>query len=376
MLKMFIDDINPGAVIAKDILDIDGRMLVSNGTIVRDEFIQRLRNLGINEVYIKSDNREFNQQDFFQQKFSKHEFIQKEDDIKKGLHIDDIIYEKTRVQAQMQVKKVMVRLGTMGHTNITKINIIVEDIIQQLLSKKDIVLTLSKLRSIDDYTYEHSVNVCVLSLVVGVDLFLDKDSLRSLGTGAILHDIGKVGISEDILKKPSKLSYDEFEEIKKHTELGYDILTKTNVPEESAEIALCHHEKFDGSGYPKKIRGSKIPLFARIVAVSDVYDAISNDRVYRKKISPDKAFKLIIRSENAHFDTEVMEKFVNHLNLYPTGTGVILNTNHKAIVIGQNKLLPESPIIRLFRKEKNDIKNLYVDVDLSLTKHLYIKDTF
>jgi HD-GYP domain-containing protein (c-di-GMP phosphodiesterase class II) len=104
------------------------------------------------------------------------------------------------VQAQIQVKKVMVRLGTVGHININKINIIIEDIIQQLLSKKDIVLTISKLRSIDDYTYEHSVNVCVLSLLVGVDLFLDKESLKNLGIGAILHDIGKSEFLRKYLK--------------------------------------------------------------------------------------------------------------------------------------------------------------------------------
>lgn len=361
MQKTLINDLSPGNILAKDILDFEGRMLISNGTVIRDGIISRLKDLGINEVYINDNNKEF---------------IDKEDEIKKSLHIDDIIYEKTRMQAQMQVKKIMIKFSTLGHMNVNKINIIIEDIIQQLLSKKDIVLTLSKLRSIDDYTYEHSVNVCVLSLLVGVDLLLDKESLKSLGVGAILHDIGKVGIAEDILKKPAKLSHEEYEQIKKHTEYGYDILSKTDVSEEAAEIALSHHEKYDGSGYPKKIKGSMIPLFSRIVSVSDVYDAISNDRVYRKKISPDKVYKQIIQFGNKHFDINIMEKFINHLSLYPIGTGVILNTNHRAVVIGQNKLLPESPIIRLFRKEKNDIKNLYVDVDLSLTKHLHIKDTF
>lgn len=361
MQRISVNDIIPGNVAAKDILDYEGRTLISGGTVIRDGFVQRLKNLGIHEVFINdSISKSFNE----------------EEEIPKSLHIDDIIYEKTRAQAKLQVKKIMVRFSTMGRINLTKLNMIIEDIIEQLLSKKDIVLTLSKLRSIDDYTYEHSVNVCVLSLMVGADLLMSKDELKSLGMGAILHDIGKVGVSEDILKKPSKLSTEEFEQIKKHTEYGYAILQKTNVPEEAAEIALYHHEKYDGTGYPKKMKGSKIPLFSRIVSVSDVYDAISNDRVYRKKISSDKVYKQIIQFGDTHFDGGIMEKFVSHLTLYPTGSGVILNTNHRGIVIDQNKHLPESPVIRLFRKERKDIKNLYVDIDLSKTQHLYIKDTF
>lgn len=361
MQKVFIDDLAMGAVIAKDIFDSEGRMLISKGTIVRDRFFRRLEEVGINEIFIEENDQES---------------LQIKDNIQNDLHIDDIIYEKTRVQAQMQVKKIMVKFSTMSHINVDKINKIIENIIEQLLSKKDVVLTLSKLRSIDDYTYGHSVNVCVLSLIVGIDLNLEKDSLKNLGIGAILHDIGKVGISENILKKPSKLSNDEFEEIKKHTEYGYEILMKTNVSEEAAQIALHHHEKYDGTGYTRGLKGENIPLFSRIVAVADVYDAMSNDRVYKRKISPDKVFKEIARLGDKHFDSEIMAKFVGHLNLYPTGTGVILNTNHKGIVIGQNKLLPQSPLIRLFRKDKKDIKDLYVDIDLSLTKHIYIKETF
>lgn len=361
MQKSLINAVSPGSVIAKDILDSEGRTLISKGTIFRERFINPLQEIGIDEISIEDNNQK------------SIEIVEK---IQESLHIDDIIYEKTRVQAQMQVKRIMVKFGTMGQINVFKINAIVENIIEQLLSKKDIVLTLSKLRSIDDYTYEHSVNVCVVALIVGIDLNLDKESLENLGVGAILHDIGKVGISEDILKKPSRLSNDEFEEIKKHTKYGYEILMKTNVSEEAAQIALYHHEKFDGTGYTKGLKEKNIPLLSRIVSVADVYDAMSNERVYKHKMSPDKVYKEIIRLGGKHFDSEIMERFVRHLSLYPVGIGIVLNTNHKGVVIGQNKLLPESPIIRLFRKDKKDIKDLFVDVDLSLTKHIYIKETF
>ncbi len=370
MQKIIIDSVASGAIIAKDIVNADGRILLSKGTIYNASYYKRLSGAGINEIFIEAPGKV----DFSEDTDTSN--IIDGSVLVSALQIDDVIFEKTRTQAQIQVKKAMVKFSTMSHINIEKIKNIVDNIMEQLLSKKNIVLTLSQIRSVDDYTYEHSVNVCVLSLIVGIDLSLDKISLKKLGIGAILHDIGKVGIPENILKKPSKLTFNEFEEIKKHTKYGYEILRQTDVSEESALIALHHHEKFDGTGYSNKLKGDSIPLFARIVAIADVYDAISNNRVYRKRMSPDKVYKHIARLGHTHFDNEIMEKFVSHLSLYPNGTGVILNTNHKGVVIGQNKLLPQSPVIRLFKKERTDIKNRYVDIDLSITQHLYIKDTF
>ncbi len=361
MQKILINDISPGTVIAKDIFNSYGTMLVSKGTVVVDKFIEQLEEIGISEVYVEDDEEEFRR------------FMEDE---RKKLPIDDVIFEKTRVQAHMQVKKIMVRYSAHSHINLDRIHKTIESIIEQLLSRKEILLTLSQLRSIDDYTYEHSVNVSVLSLIVGIDMNVGRDSLNNLGIGAMLHDIGKAVIPDSVLKKPSRLTSLEFDSIKKHAEYGYEILSEIGLPEEAALIAMHHHEKYDGTGYPGKLKGDKIPLFSRIVSIADVYDAISNDRVYKKKISPDKVYRQIAQLGGSHFDPEVMEKFVSHLALFPTGTGVILNTNHKGIVIGQNKMLPQSPVIRLFRKDRSDIRKLYVDVDLSLTKFLYIKDTF
>lgn len=369
MQKIYLDDISPGTIIAKDIYNGYGTMLVSKGTVVMDKFIKQLEDIGISELYVED-----NADDVFEENCV--ESLKMMEDEQAKLPIDDVIYEKTRVQAHMQVKKIMVRYSVHSHINIDKIHKIVESIIEELLSRREIVLTLSQLRSIDDYTYEHSVNVSVLSLIVGIDISLGKESLCSLGTGAMLHDIGKAIIPDNVLKKPSKLTTSEFSEIKKHAEYGYEILTKINLPEEAASIALYHHEKYDGSGYPKKLKGEEIPLFSRIVAIADVYDAISNDRVYKRKFSPDKVYRQIAQLGSTHFDPEIMEKFVSHLALYPNGSGVILNTNHKGIVIGQNKLLPQSPVVRIFRKERSDLKNLYTDIDLSQTKFLYIKETF
>lgn len=361
MQRALIEELEPGVIIAKDIHNRNGVMLIPKGTVSSGELIKHLENTGVKDIYTDDCEQE------------KQEAIT---NFQKILLIDDVICENTKIQAQKQIKKTMIRFNTMGKIQTGKINLIVEDIIEQLLSKRDIALSLSRLRSIDNYTYEHSLNVCVLSLILGIDLNVDKQRLTILGIGAIMHDVGKVVVSEDILKKPSKLTHAEFEEIKKHTEYGYEILLNSDVSEEAAGIALNHHEKYDGSGYNRNLIGDGIPLFSRIVAVADVYDAMSNDRVYKKKMPPDLVYKEIARLTGKHFDAAVIEKFFQHLSIYPIGTGVVLNTNHKGVVMAQNKFLPESPVIRVFKKDKKDLKIIGVDIDLSQTKHLYIKETF
>jgi putative nucleotidyltransferase with HDIG domain len=213
-----------------------------------------------------------------------------------------------------------------------------------------------------------------------MDMNIPIQDLKLLGTGALLHDVGKVCISEDILKKPTSLTSEEYNEVKSHTEIGYQILLRSGVSEEAAQIALFHHEKCDGTGYNRKLPLKEIPFLSRIVTVADTYDAMSNDRVYRKKLSPDKVYKEIARLSGCHFDYDIAERFLRRIDLYPIGTGVILNTNHKGIVVSQNKLLPQSPIIRVFKDESDPTNpkdsTIYTDIDLTRTKYLFIKDTF
>lgn len=361
MQRTLLSDLKPGVIVAKDIYNHNGVMLIPKGTTSSGDLIRYLQNTGIGDVYTDEDDQEI---------------FQSVTDFQKNINIDDIICKSTQLQAHKQIKKTMMRFNSMGKIQIGEISELVESIIEQLLSKRDIVLTLSRLRSIDNYTYEHSLNVCVLSIILGIDLKVENHLLSILGTGAIMHDVGKVVIPEDILKKPSKLTPTEFEEIKKHTEYGYEILKNSDISEEAAGIALYHHEKYDGSGYNRNFAGDRIPLFSRIVAVADAYDAMSNDRIYKKKLSPDVVYREIIRLTGKQFDSSIIELFLKHLSIYPLGTGVILNTNHKGVVIAQNKYLPESPVIRVFKKDKSSSRVVGVDIDLSQTKYLHIKETF
>lgn len=361
MEKTTLEKAKIGSVFAKDVYAIDGKLLVKKGTTYREPFFDRFREYGVKEIFIEA---------------SGEMTPDTVNEIRQSMNIQDVIHEKTRLHAHLQMKKTIGSLNAVSNSNILKIRKLVEDIIEELLEKKDFVLALSQMRSIDDYTYQHSVNVGVLSLMIGIDLELDRETLKQLGIGAMLHDIGKIMISEDIIKKPSKLTLEEYTEVQRHTDYGYQMLRQTDISEEAAQIALYHHEKYDGSGYSKGLKNTEIPIFARIVAVADVYDAMSNDRVYQKKATHDKVFREITHLGDIHFDTEIMETFARHLNIYPNGTGIVLNTGQRGIVLGQNTLYPESPIVRIFTPEKKDLKKLYYDIDLSLNSEQFIMDTF
>lgn len=361
MQKHFIGGVIPGSIIAQDVYGNDGVLLIKKGSMFREQYIPRFIDAGVQEICVE-DNGTMTPQTI--------------NTIRKSLSIQDVIHDKTRTHAQNQIKKTMMKFKSVSNSDIQRIGKIVEDMIEQILDEKDFVFALSQLRSVDDYTYQHSVNVGVLSLIIGIDLALGKEELKNLGIGAMLHDIGKIMVPEEIIKKPSKLTFDEFAEVKKHTEYGYEILIQTDVAEEAAQIALHHHEKYDGTGYCRGLRNTKIPLFARIVAVADVYDAMSNDRVYQRRFTPDKVFREITHLGNKHFDTEIMETFARHINIYPTGTGIILNSGHRGIVLYQNKLYPESPIVRVFLPKDQNSKRLYFDLDLSVNTKWCIIDTF
>lgn len=366
MIKVPINSIVPGAVVAKPIYNETGLLLVPTGIILDEKGIRRLIGLGVHEAFILYPELETSK---ILMKYAE------------SPHIDDIIYHRTRVKAQKLTKKLMTRmLNNQKNINVDKISNIIDEIIDQLLSVDDIILTLSRIRTIDDYTYEHSVNVCVVSLVIGIDLNIEPQKLKQLGTGALLHDVGKISISEDILNKPSTLSAEEYNEVKAHTEIGYQMLLNSGIPEEAAQIALYHHERYDGSGYNRNLCGEEIPVSSRIVTIADSYDAMSNNRVYRRGLSPDVVYKEIAALSGRHFDFDITERFLRRIDLFPVGTGVVLNTNHKGVVVSTNKFLPESPVIRIF-KDDTDPKNAdnntnYVDIDLSKTKYLFIKETF
>jgi HD-GYP domain-containing protein (c-di-GMP phosphodiesterase class II) len=350
MRRVNIDSIQFGVKLARTIFNSDGGVLLTKGVELKEPFIEKLRKHGVSEVYL-------------------------EDDLSEGVQVKDVVQDQTRSEAVVLAKRTMQNYNFTSSVDVENVKKIVNGIIDELLGNDDILYNLSEIKSVDDYTFEHSVNVCILSLITGIGLGFDISRLRELGVGAMLHDIGKLCIPQEILKKPSQLTVDEFEEIKKHTIFGYEILKKSEkVSLVSAYIAFGHHERFDGSGYPLQLKNENIQLCARIVAVADVYDALTSDRVYRKKLKPNEVYEYITSLGANHFDPRVIENFVKYVTIYPVGTGVLLNTRERALVVRHNKNLPTRPVVRIIYDEKMKRHAILKEIDLSEQTNIFIVD--
>lgn len=236
--------------------------------------------------------------------------------------------------------------------------------VDSVFRNQDALTSLARLKSFDDYTFAHCVNVCILSLALGRQMGMERADLEDLGTGAILHDIGKMLVPDKVLNKPGKLTDEEFAIMKTHAELGGDMLSGAKINEAALLVATQHHERYDGSGYYKGLAKSDIHLFARIASVADVYDAMTSKRVYQSGMVPEDALKRLYLMRGTHFQPEIVERLIICLGIYPIGTFVELNTGELAVVKMVNRSHPMQPRIQLLSdREKRHCKTP-MEVDL------------
>lgn len=196
------------------------------------------------------------------------------------------------------------------------------------------LLSVVRLKTHDDYTYLHSVAVCALMVSLARQLELEEEQVRRAGTAGLLHDVGKAAIPLDILNKPGKLTDAEFEIMKQHPLAGADLLERSGGAEDLVDVAMHHHEKVNGSGYPHRLKGKEISLLARMAAVCDVYDAVTSNRPYKEGWNPASAMHQMASWEG-HFDRKVFYAFVKAVGIYPVGSLVRLASGRIAVVAEQ-----------------------------------------
>lgn len=292
-----------------------------------------------------------------------------------GVYISDdsinIIDEKSKeVLVEEQIQEIYQTVGknfnneknNRGEVNVNlseQIEKIVRGLIKEVISDKKVLLNLADLRIYDKYTFRHSVCVAILSIATGYALNLNKTMLIELTTCALLHDVGKMGVPIEIITKPDLLTPEEYATIKRHPVTAVEILSKnTNFSQTVLDGIESHHEKYDGSGYPYGKSGKDIPLYSKILAVADVYDALTSTRSYRRACFPSEAIEYIMGCADVHFDYHILNAFLENITAFKAGTIVSLSNNKIAIVIKGNSDNVLRPVVRILNDNETASQNI------------------
>ena len=243
---------------------------------------------------------------------------------------------------------------------------LVEEISDSVTRNPGALISLARLKTADDYTYMHSVAVCALMIALGRQLKLDEEIVRKLGIAGLLHDLGKAMMPLEILNKPGKLTDDEFRIMKSHPEEGYKLLLESSgVDDITFDVVLHHHEKTDGSGYPKGLKDSEISLHAKMGAVCDVYDAITSNRPYKAGWDPAESLRKMAEWANGHFDPSVFQAFVKSLGIYPIGSLVRLASGRLGLVVEQSPKSLLTPRVKIFFSTRSNARIVPEIIDLA-----------
>lgn len=267
---------------------------------------------------------------------------------------------------------------------------VVKGLVESTLSDPHALLALSLIKDYDDYTFTHSVNVSVIALAVGRACGLNKEELRVLGMGGLLHDLGKLKIDIDIINKPGRLTSNEFEAIKHHPQLGAAILHEMQqVPDAVIEMTLCHHLRYDHSGYPDSEKGRQVLPMTHMVTIADAYDAMTTLRPYQRPLTPRRALQHLQEQEGVLYHPDILKTFVDDLGPYPVGSLIRLQDNRIALVVKvglkedesmqlkvlfdeEGRLLPTPELIKL---PINELWIIVAEVD-PLIKGIQVTDFF
>ena len=348
MRLLSIDNVKEGLRVARNIYSAEGHVLLTEGMPLTDGYIERLRELGVASLYIM-------------------------DDQVGRIEVDELVTVQTRIHATRIIKETMTDIKNDHGWDSNKVAETVNQMMEELIANRHIMYNLVDVRAMNDYTFSHSIAVCILSLMVGAMANFGYHKLKELGIGAILHDIGKVFVPDRILNKAGPLTPMEYLEVQKHTIFGYESLNSHDqIPKVSAHVAWQHHENYDGSGYPRGLKEHMIHEYARIVSLADVFDALSTDRIYRKRFMPHETIEFIRDKGKGRFDPEFSKIFLQRVAPFPVGTTVLLNTGEKAVVVKVSKDLPARPVVKVIIGQNGESVPEPVDIDLRTDLTVFI----
>lgn len=257
--------------------------------------------------------------------------------IKKSLEKEFENARNAHRETGQEVRETLARMVAGEGINVTRIRTSVKSCVKSIVTNPNAMLWLGKLRTKDNYIAEHCLNVGILAIAFGRHLGMSEEELEVLGLCGMLHDVGKLKVDQTILDKPASLSEEEFAVIKEHCLLGKQILSQDpNIPKSVIEAAYGHHERMDGSGYPRGVKAGTLNLYTRIISIVDTYDAITTNRCYDRSRPATEAMKILFGCRNTQFEPVLVEKFIECLGIYPIGSLVELHSGEGAVVIDSN----------------------------------------
>ncbi|USG66778.1 HD-GYP domain-containing protein [Brevibacillus ruminantium] len=352
-----IQKCKPGQTLARSVYAENGTILVGSGVELTQRMIDRLIRMNVTNLYIQ-DNRT--------------EDIQVEATVSEATRREamGLINEAFRSSSQSPQKwQQMFSDKQFGR----QIRQVLSTVADELKGKHSAMNLLADACAFDHYIFAHSFNVMLYSTALALKSDFGEKEVLEIGIGAMLHDIGKMSIPDTILKKPGRLTDEEFVVMKRHTEIGFEMLRRQeDIPLLAAHCAFQHHERLDGTGYPRRLKGDEIHPYAKLMAVCDVFDALTTHRVYRPPMLPHDAMELLYTGADILYDKEYVERFRDTIALYPLGLSVVLNTKESGVVVDYNKGTPSRPVVRILYDENGQPVEHPYEYDLSKRLHLMI----
>lgn len=312
-----------GMALGQDIYDGSGEVLLRKHYIVDKDCVHNLEEWGFPGIYI-------------------------DDEFSKQVEIDTLVRPELLHQAQKLVAAVYEEKHGTNEDEETRIRQVVEEIVDDIASDEELMYNLMNIRSYDNSTYDHSLQVCMLSVLIGARMGMDKARLKELATAALMHDIGKKIIHIELLHTKEPLSDAEKRRMHEHVEAGYQYLKKDfHFSDAVCTAVLEHHENYDGSGYPHGKKGSEISPLAAIIRVADTYDAMTSKRPYRDGYTPSSTAEYIMAQDGAKFAPDVVSVFTKWVSVYPAGCEVELSDGRLAVVIKNYPNFTLRPLVKV-----------------------------
>lgn len=345
----------PGMIIGKDLYHSSGRLMLNEGCLLTAELITKMEYWGFTEVITEETPLSLREQ-------------------QDELVAPQIAAAHVRV---VNMAEELMSSPERKEGDLLLLKSMISDLDSQISLNSNVLLNLSFLNTQNNYLFSHATNVSVVAMIIGRELKLDKAVVKNLGLAALLHDYGMVKIDPQIYEQTQELTPEQWGELKRHPEYGYELLAASkDFSEEILNGIRQHHERVDGSGYPWNLQGEQIGLFGRIIAVADVYDACVSPRKHRHRMTPYESLKCLL-SDSKVFDIKILKALISSMAIYPIGSFVRLNTGEIAKVVGINHGFPFRPEIRIYcDRNKNKLeKPIRINLSNEEYTQTYIQET-